>query len=66
MLKYIITLFVITVELTLYAQTVDSLVNNSLIEEIVITATKTETKIENSTVPLSVIIKKYIKAILVK
>ncbi|MEN9448923.1 MAG: hypothetical protein RJA25_2213 [Bacteroidota bacterium] len=62
MLKYIITLFVITVELTLYAQTVDSLVNNSLIEEIVITATKTETKIENSTVPLSVIIKKYIKA----
>lgn len=34
----------------------------NLIEQIVVTATKTETKIENSTVPISVIARKYIDA----
>lgn len=44
------------------AQTLDSIPSNSSLEEIVVTATKTETKIESSTVPLSVVAKKYIKA----
>ena len=50
------------VAITTQAQSVDSIDDSKLIEEIVVTATKTETKLEKSTVPLSVIAKKYIKA----
>lgn len=63
---FIISVFC-TVAVISKAQTTDSNVEenkikSTSIEEIVVTATKTETKIENSTVPLSVIAKKYIKA----
>lgn len=47
------------------AQELDTVINenvNNNIEEIVVTATKTETKIQNTTVPMSVIASKYIKA----
>lgn len=43
------------------AQMADSIAKNP-IEEIVVSATKTETKIQNATVPISTIVSKYIKA----
>lgn len=68
MLRLILILFFCAVATISFALPADSTHENkietdeSLIEEIVVTATKTESKISTSTVPLSVIAKKYIQA----
>lgn len=59
-LSYMLLLF--TNAAFIQAQPFDSIPDNKNLEEIVVTATKTETKIESTTVPLSVVVKKYIKA----
>ena len=68
MLRIILVIYFGAVATILHAQQVDSTFENKIetennqIEEIVVTATKTETKIATTTVPLSVIAKKYIQA----
>lgn len=65
MIRIVCTLLLVQLAAIGFTQTDSNTVFNSdpnKIEEIVVTATKTDTKIENSTVPISMIVNKYLKA----
>ncbi|HPW87122.1 MAG TPA: hypothetical protein PLU78_07995, partial [Chitinophagales bacterium] len=61
-MRIVLLLLVFFHVVNVHAEETDSTTLSSGIEEIVVTATKTATQLEKSTVPLSQIVQKYIKA----